>query len=226
LTVNVKERLRTAKALRNVRQIVLGALFIVLVAAGWFLPVIGYFIPLCMVAGVGTATVKGRKWCDWYCPRGAFADTFLKAVSPGRKIPSWLRGPAVRIGMLAFLMAMLTVQIIRLWPDFLAIGGFFIVLLTVTTLVGITLAVFVHQRSWCYVCPIGSLSAWVGGRKYRLRMDAPACVGCKVCAKACPMQLSPDELKNGPAMAYQADCLKCGLCVASCPRDALAFPAK
>jgi ferredoxin-type protein NapH len=221
-----KERLERSKKSRTVKQFLSGALFVVLLAAGWFLPVIGYFIPLCMVAGVGVAAVKGRKWCDWYCPRGAFADTFLKTISPHRSIPAWLRGMPVRVGVLVFMMAMLTIQIVRLWPDFFAIGGFFIVLLTVTTLVGVLLALIVHQRSWCYICPIGSLSNWVGGNKYQLKIDAGACVGCKLCAKTCPMQLSPVEMKERSAMAYHADCLKCGLCVAACPKDALAFPSK
>ena len=221
-----KERLARALKARTAKQFFLGSIFIVLVVAGWFLPVIGYFIPLCMVAGVGVAAVKGRKWCDWYCPRGAFADTFLKAISPKKRIPRWIRGPAVRIGLLLFLMAMLTVQIVRLWPDFLAIGGFFIILLTVTTVIGIVLALTLHQRSWCYVCPIGTLSSWVGGNRYGLIMSEAACINCKLCSKACPMQLSPWEMKEAPAMAYGADCLKCGLCIASCPNDALSFPGK
>lgn len=221
-----KERLEKSGKSRAVKQFLSGSLFIVLLAAGWFLPVIGYFIPLCMVAGVGVAAVKGRKWCDWYCPRGAFADTFLKAMSSHRSIPAWLRGVPIRVGLLVFLMTMLTIQIVRLWPDFFAIGGFFIVLLTVTTLVGVLLALIVHQRSWCYVCPIGSLSNWVGGNKYQLKIDAGACIDCKLCAKTCPMQLSPFEMKEGSVMAYHADCLKCGLCVAACPKGALAFPSK
>lgn len=213
-----------AKRSRRWKQVFLGSLFVVFLVGGWFYSLIGYFIPLCMVAGVGLAAFRGRTWCNWLCPRGSFADTYMKVISPGRKMPGWLRGTPVRLGVLAFLMAMLTFQITRLWPDPYAIGKFFVVLLTITTVVGVFMALFLHQRAWCSICPIGSLSSWVGKNRYPLSMDKGACVSCGLCAKACPMQLSPQEMKEGEAMAYRGDCLKCGLCAKACPKQALCFP--
>ena len=218
-----KERIKEAKKIRNIKQYILGSIFVILLAAGWYLPLIGYFIPLCMVAGVGMATVRGRQWCNWYCPRGSFADTYLKLISPGKKIPALLRTTAFRLGVLSFLMLMLTIQIVRLWPDGFAIGGFFIVLLTVTTIIGIILSIVYHQRSWCSICPIGSLSSWVGKNKHQLKIDSESCIRCKACAKICPMGLAPVEMKASVEMCYKGDCLKCGLCVATCPKDALSF---
>jgi polyferredoxin len=118
---------------------------------------------------------------------------------------------------------MLTFQIVRLWPDAFAIGGFFITLLTITTVVGIILSLMYHPRSWCYICPIGSLSSWVGKNKHQLTMNNEACISCKACTKTCPMQLAPVEMKEDKEMQYKGDCLKCGLCVATCPKDALSF---
>jgi ferredoxin-type protein NapH len=218
-----RQRIKEETKARKIKQYILGSFFIVLLVAGWYLPLIGYFIPLCMVAGVGIATVRGRQWCNWYCPRGSFADTYLKIISPGKTIPQLLKSTPFRIGVLTFLMAMLTFQIIRLWPDGSAIGGFFIILLMVTTVIGITLSIVYHQRSWCYICPIGSLSSWVGKNKHQLTMNSEACINCKACAKTCPMQLAPVEMKETSEMQYQGDCLKCGLCVATCPKDALSF---
>jgi ferredoxin-type protein NapH len=222
--MGAKERFGKKQHSRSILQAAMGSLFVALLGAGWFFPVIGYFIPLCMVAGVGMATVRGRQWCNWYCPRGSFADTFLALASPKRIIPSWLRSMPTRIAVLAFLMLMLTYQIVRLWPDFMAIGGFFVLLLTITTIVGILLALLIHQRSWCYICPIGTLSMWVGKNRHKLAMNRDACVNCKTCAKVCPMQLAPQAMKDSPAMANSGDCLKCGLCAAVCPKDALSFP--
>jgi len=216
-----KKELEAARRSRFVKQAVFGTAFIGLVIAGWFYSLIGYFIPLCMVAGVGLASARGRTWCNWMCPRGSFADTYMKAISPGKDIPPALRKAPVRLGVIAFLMAMLTFQIVRLWPDAFAIGRFFIVLLTITTIIGIFLAVFIHQRAWCSICPIGSLSSWVGANRRQLKMDRGACVSCGICAKNCPMQLKPDALKEQPAMEFKGDCLKCGLCVKGCPKQAL-----
>ncbi len=101
----------------------MGTGFLGLLAAGWVFPLIGYFIPLCMLLGIGVALFRGRTWCNWLCPRGSFADALLKKVSPGRRIPELFRSLPVRVGMIAFLMAMLAFQIVRLWPDAYAIGG-------------------------------------------------------------------------------------------------------
>lgn len=218
-----KMRRKKAIETRKVRQYGMGAAFIALLAAGWYFPLVGYFIPLCMIAGIGMAITRGRKWCDWYCPRGSFVDKFLEAISPGREIPGFFKSNVFRTVVITFLMAMLTFQIIRLWPDGYAIGRFFMVLLTVTTTIGIILAVIFHQRSWCYICPIGSLSNWVGKNKNQLLIDSDACIDCSACMKTCPMQLAPVEMKGGNRMKCSGDCLKCGLCVATCPKNALSF---
>jgi len=221
--MELKSRIKEATKVRKIQQYIMGTVFIILLVAGWYLPLIGYFIPLCMVAGVGMATIRGRQWCNWYCPRGSFADTYLRLVSPVKKIPQLLKSTFFRIVVLSFLMAMLTFQIVRLWPDGFAIGGFFIILLTITTVIGIILSLIYHQRSWCYICPIGSLSSWVGKDKHQLTMNNEACVKCKACAKVCPMQLAPVEIKDAGKMQFRGDCLKCGLCIATCPKDALSF---
>lgn len=221
--ISTKKELEGARRSRFVKQAVFGTVFIALVIAGWFYSLIGYFIPLCMVAGVGLAAVRGRTWCNWMCPRGSFADTCMKAISPGRKIPLALRKASTRLGVIAFLMAMLTFQIVRLWPDGFAIGHFFIVLLTITTIIGIFLALFIHQRAWCSICPIGSLSSWVGKNRRPLKIDSDACVNCGICAKNCPMQLAPNAMKEQSVMEFKGDCLKCELCVKGCPKQALKF---
>jgi ferredoxin-type protein NapH len=218
-----KTRLEPAQAARTTKQVVMGTGFIGLLAAGWVFPLIGYFIPLCMLLGIGVALFRGRKWCNWLCPRGSFADGLLKKVSPGRRIPELLRTSAVRVAMIAFLMAMLTFQIVRLWPDVNAIGGFFVLLLTITTGVGILLALLVHQRTWCYVCPIGTMSSWVGANRRPLEMERESCTECKLCARVCPMQLEPRELKYANHILHSGDCLKCGLCTEACPNVALSF---
>ncbi|MCX5816228.1 MAG: 4Fe-4S binding protein [Proteobacteria bacterium] len=221
--MNAKENLKNMKKSRMSKQIVMGTFFLILLGGGWFFPLIGYFIPLCMVAGISMASVKGRKWCNWFCPRGSFADAYMKAISPEKKIPDWLRSLPVRIGVLAFLIGMLTVQIIRFWPDPYAIGRFFMVLLTITTAVGIILALVFQQRSWCYICPIGSMSNWVGKNRDQLAIDTESCVSCKLCGKTCPMQLTPYEMKENQEMSFKGDCLKCGLCVVTCPKEALSY---
>jgi polyferredoxin len=213
---------RTQKV-RRLKQTFLGTGFLILLGAGWLYPLIGYFIPACMVLGIGLAAFRGRSWCDWLCPRGSFEDALVARVSRQHLIPEVLRRAPMRLGVMTLLMGLLTFQIIRLWPDPWAIGGAFILLLTITTAVGVVLGVIYQQRTWCYLCPIGTMSNWVGKNRRPLTLASERCLECRLCAKNCPMQLSPAALKDQPAMPHGGDCLKCRLCVTACPAAALTF---
>lgn len=215
---------RRALKARRLKQVFLGVGFLLLLGAGWLYPLLGYFIPFCMLLGIGLAAFLGRTWCDWLCPRGSFVDAWLGKISRRGQIPQVFRSTPLRLGVMAFLMSVLTYQIIRLWPDPWAIGGFFVLLLSITTVVGVALGVIFQQRTWCYLCPIGTMSNWVGRNRRPLTLDPEKCTNCTVCARQCPMQLSPMALKEETAMANRGDCLKCSLCVESCPQRALSFP--
>lgn len=225
-TMDRKERraqAARAQKTRRIKQVILGTAFPVLLAAGWLYPLIGYFIPVCMLLGIGLAAFKGRNWCDWLCPRGSFEDSLLARISPQRRIPRVFRATPLRVGVMALLMGMLTYQIIRLWPDPWAIGGFFVLLLSITTAVGVVLGLIFQQRTWCYICPIGTMSNWVGKNRRPLLLAAERCTECNLCARACPMQLAPVALKEQAFMPHRGDCLKCSLCVGNCPTGALTF---
>ena len=190
LRVDRKARKAGAARLQKVRrlkQTFLGTGFLILLGAGWFYPLIGYFIPACMVLGIGLAAFRGRSWCDWLCPRGSFEDALVARISRQRRIPEILRRTPLRVGVMSLLMGLLTFQIIRLWPDPWAIGGAFILLLTITTGVGVVLGVIYQQRTWCYLCPIGTMSNWVGQNRRPLTLASEHCLECRLCAKNCPM---------------------------------------
>lgn len=209
---------------RGLKQFFASIVFLAVLAAAWRYPLLGYFIPFCMLLGIGISLFNGRKWCDWLCPRGSFFDSLIKPVSPGKKIPNVFKGLALRIGMLSFLMALMTVQLVRLWPDPYKIGAFFVTLLTVTTILGIVLALIFHQRAWCCFCPIGTMANWIGRRRYRLKIDSASCNGCRLCGKACPIRITPYAFrKEGVETVKDGDCLRCGLCVSACPGKALSL---
>jgi polyferredoxin len=221
-----KASLAQALAKRHLKQGISGAIFLSFLAGGWFFPLLGYFIPVCMLMGIGIAAFRGRSWCNWLCPRCSFLDAWLQKVSPGKTIPRIFRSLPLRLGVMGLLMTVLTVQIIRLWPDPWAIGGFFIILLTVTTVAAVVLGLIFQQRTWCYLCPIGTMSSWVGKSRRPLALAADKCRECNLCSKNCPMQLAPQEIKVAGSMANRGDCLKCGLCVASCPTTALQWQGR
>ena len=209
---------------RKTKQLLTALLFVVILTFGWQYPLLGYFIPLCMLLGVGFGLARGRAWCDWSCPRGGFYDVLVSAVSPKREIPALARNLFFRIGVLAVLMTVMTYNLAKRWPDPYRMGMFLVGMVTVTTVIGIILALIFHQRTWCMVCPIGTMTNLIGRNRHPLRINSDLCVECKLCAKVCPVQIKPYTYKGkGIKMVKDGDCLKCGLCVAVCPKKALRF---
>ncbi|MBU2257982.1 MAG: 4Fe-4S binding protein [Candidatus Omnitrophota bacterium] len=210
--------------IRRARQFFMAAVFIAVFIFGWIYPILGFFIPLCMILGIGIGLFKGRKFCDWYCPRGSFYDAWFKSLSPQRKIPALFKNIYFRLGVLLFLMAVMVVNLFYRWPNPINIGMFFVIMMTSTTVLGVGLALFFHQRSWCSFCPVGTIANLAGRNKFSLMINSQDCNECKACAKVCPIQIEPYKFKKtGIREVKDFDCLKCGTCVAACPKKALSF---
>ncbi len=218
------EEYKELKNRRRKKQYAAASFFVFFAAAGPFYPVLGLLIPLCMFLGIGISFKKGRKWCDFYCPRGSFLDSALQRASRGKKIPSFLRSFRFRVLFLIFFMSVVIYNVVRLWPSPPAMGMLFVRMLIATTAAGALLAVLLHQRTWCSFCPIGSCSCAVGRARMPLMIDSEKCTGCRLCLKVCPVQLEPYKYSSsGVVEIKNGDCLKCGLCVAACPVKALGF---
>jgi len=213
---------KEALSARKLKQILSAPVFLVILAGGWFFPFLGFFIPLCMVMGIALAFWRGRKWCDWLCPRGSFYDVVMQSLSPQKKIPAFLRSMAFRLGILAVLMIIMGTNLVVRWPHAGSIGRFFVIMMSVTTALGIILALILHQRAWCQICPIGTIINLMSKDVYPLKIDSRLCIACKACADVCPIQLKPYTYKEqGVVAVKEADCLHCNLCIAVCPKKAL-----
>lgn len=191
------------------------------VIAGWFYPILGYFLLVCMLGAIAVALYKGRAWCDWMCPRGSFYDLFLEKISLKKEIPSFFKKKGVRIFMIFFLIGILGYQIYLAWGDIDGMGLAMVKLLTITTLVGIILGIIYHYRIWCHICPMGTIANYLSEGKKPLSIN-DTCIDCKVCSKVCPMQLKPYIYKDQGVMKDN-DCIKCSTCTVACPKKALQF---
>lgn len=193
-----------------------------IVVVGWFYPIFGYLVPICLLASLVIAIFLGRYWCDWMCPRGAFWDYLFGPISPKKELPKVFQGLTLRIIMMMILMTVMTVRIYQVWPNYEKIGSVFVMIMTVTTIVGIILAITLHYRAWCLICPAGTMSNWIGGNKYPLKIDEKLCTDCKLCYKNCPMQIAPYLYKD-KVIVKNGDCIKCPICIEICPKKALEF---
>lgn len=184
---------------------------IAVVFGGMIHPFLGFFMLGCMLLAIGIAFFDGRKWCD-YCPRGNILDKIIKPVSQEKEIPPILKSWKVRILAIAFLMGVVLIQVTLKWPNLEAIGSFFVLLLGISTGFAILIGIAIHPRTFCRICPMGSMANLIGGDEKALEIEEKECTDCGICEEICPMQLKSDELR---------DCIKCKECVLSCPTGAI-----
>ncbi|MDD3926595.1 MAG: 4Fe-4S binding protein [bacterium] len=190
------------------------------ITAGWLYPPLGFAVLICMAAAVAVSFKYGRAWCD-VCPRGAFADVVMKRFSRGRDMPRWLRGNSMRVVMLVMLMG---IMISGLLPaeSVNAAGLVFVRILTATSILAVVLTLLFDERSWCALCPMGSMAAWIGKGRNPLQVNRSSCRECGLCTRVCPMGLYPASGREEGRFA-DGDCIKCAGCAVSCPVKALSF---
>jgi len=203
-------------------QIPLGLFLLSLLIGGWFYYPLGYFLIVCMIGAMGIGLVKGRNWCDWMCPRGSAWDVFLSRFSRKVKVPPFFRHVAFRIFWLAVLMTVLGTQLYRTWGDYYLMGRPFVMILTVTTIIGLIFGIIYHHRIWCMFCPMGTMANWLGKGKKPLKIDNEKCIDCQSCYSVCRMQINPGQYRE-EGIVKHGDCLKCSYCIEKCPKHALSF---
>ena len=210
-------------ARRRVVQWVLLSVVLITLAVGWWVPWLGFTVPVVMISGVVGSLVRGRYVCGNLCPRGAFYDRLVAKFSRRRPVPRWLRSMPFRWTAFALLMGFMVYRILGNPTDPLHWGRVFWMMCLVTTAIGVPLGILVHPRTWCSFCPIGTVQNVVGGAKRRLRIDAQRCRACGVCEQRCPMGLTISQHRDEGVLPHR-DCLRCSECLAVCPAGALSWP--
>jgi len=176
------------------------------------------------------AAVSRRSFCGQICPLG-----FLQELT-GRvghrlfkqrpTMPSWLDRPArlLKYVVLAVFIALtwsaadLAIRPYDPWvawqhltsAELLTEMGFGLGVL-VLALVGSV----VYDRFFCkYLCPMGAtLGLMSKVSVLGVTRDAEACIDCKLCDRACPMNIAVSEATT----VRDAECISCSECVNACP---------
>jgi len=209
---------------RHMIQWLLIPVVIITIGLGWKFPILGFSVPIVMLAGFILGSMRGRYLCGNFCPRGGFFDRVITPISRRGKIPGFFRWKPMRWVIFMGLMGFMVLRVSRNPADIQHWGRVFWVMCVLTTGIGIVLGIFIHPRAWCAFCPIGTLQNALGGEKHLLHIDSGICSECRLCEKACPFGLSIVKYKND-GVILDCDCLKCSECIAVCPKEALIWPS-
>lgn len=184
---------------------------------------IGMAATICMIAPIVVAAFRGRFWCGNLCPRGNFYDNVVSKFSSKRSVPKFLKSVYFRVFIVLFMFTMFGIGIKNNWGNAAGIGMVIYRIIVVTTFIGVALSLFYNNRTWCHFCPMGSIAAFILYLKKHNKVleVSNTCVNCKICAKKCPMGISPYEYK-GDVLNHQ-DCIQCAKCVIACPKKSIGY---
>lgn len=194
--------------------------------AGVFYPVIGTAALICMLAPSIVAVFKGRLWCGNFCPRGSFNDMILSKFSLRKRVPGLFKKAWFRLTFLILLMGAFTVQIVLAWGSLVAVSMVFVRMIVITTLITIALGIAYNHRTWCLICPMGTMAGYVSKLQLvktwfrHVAFKEDKCVNCKLCTKSCPVGIDVLGYKKEGRVINSA-CLKCRVCVEKCPKKSL-----
>lgn len=100
------------------------------------------------------------------------------------------------------------------------IGGLFFWKLGVL-LVILLLSIKVYRPFCQYLCPLGAIYGLFNRFSLvQVKWEQDKCTSCMACKRACPVDLSPEEI------SVSAECIRCGKCVDVCPHECLSFCKK
>jgi polyferredoxin len=192
------------------------------IVLGWHYPYLGFMVPLTMVSVIAPATARGRYGCGNLCPRGSFYDTIFQKFGGNRPVPPLFFNTTFRWLIMGSLMGFMALQISRAPADPLHWGRVFWFVCAATTAVGVLLGLIYRARTWCTICPAGTMALSVGGsNNYQLSINGN-CKSCGICEKSCPMGFTTANELNAGGDPHN-DCLKCSSCVTACPSAALSW---
>ncbi|NQU95082.1 MAG: 4Fe-4S binding protein [Candidatus Omnitrophica bacterium] len=134
----------------------------IIVIGGLFFPVLGYLVFAMMAFFITLSFFRGRYWCWNLCPRGTFLDIVMPKVSPNRPSPKLFTKKWFRWLVFTIFISFFIFRITQTGGSLLAIGVVFVSMCIVTTIISIILALTMKPRSWCSMCPMGTLQEHMG----------------------------------------------------------------
>lgn len=192
-----------------------------------------------------TGAVLGRVVCGFLCPFGLVQDLIYKIPFfqkrknlPGHKVLVWMK--YVVLALMVVLLPMFATNAFGVsdpWfckyicPSGTLFGGLPLIFTNEGLrdslgvlfgwksfiLIAILLMSLWIYRPFCkYLCPLGVIYGWFNPIALsKFRIEESACIHCKKCKDACPMDIPVYEKPNS------AECIRCGKCISECPTECI-----
>lgn len=137
----------------------LGAPVVMLAIAvgGYFVPAIGLTVPGMMLLALVLNAGKRRHFCSHVCPNGRTYSETLPGFSRNRSMPRLLADPGLRKILCAFMVFCVIALLSRSGGGLATIGRVFWGMYLMATGLGFALGAAYKPRSWCVVCPMGTI---------------------------------------------------------------------
>lgn len=189
---------------------------IIFLIVGWFYPIVGVLALIIAPIPPLFALTKGRYWCGNYCPNGSMFDHIGGRLSRHRPIPKIFTNIYLRIIIMISVIGIFIWRLQENWGNWSSIGQLMVTMITSGSVTFIIAGAFFHERLWCAVCPVGTMTKLISPNTETRVYVSNACTTCKMCSVACPLRLKPYLYRGNIEGITDADCMKCGSCARIC----------
>ncbi len=133
-------------------------LFVAAVAiTGFFWPLVGLVVPVMILVGLVTNLFGRRSFCAGLCPNGRSLSFAFSRITRNEALDKDFRSPMLRRALCAFALFCAVNLLVRSGGELALVGRAFWLVYTMSVGLSAVLAIAYKPRSWCAVCPMGTL---------------------------------------------------------------------
>jgi len=125
--------------------------------AGFFWPVVGLAVPVLILFALVSNFFGRRSFCAGVCPNGRSLSAAFTRVSRGKALPEAFRFPFLRSLLCGFMLFCVVSLLARTGGNIALVGRVFWMMYVIATGLSAAMALFFKPRSWCAICPMGTL---------------------------------------------------------------------
>lgn len=208
------------KPYRKTSQWLMVPLLPMVVLGGIYNPFFGYIALAMMGLMMGLMIFRGRFYCGWLCAMGSFHERVLAKVSLHKPMPPLFKQRWFRWLIFTLMMGLMTSRLIMSGGDPALVGGVFVMMWSVATVIAIALGLIFKPRSWCNFCPMATMQALSSKNTHLVQIAADGCRQCGICHQTCPVGTYPGGYRDEGRVPSE-ECMRCENCIVNCPRGAL-----